>query len=405
MEEGDQEQKIFDTINSSGIRLTATDIIKNALYQHLIEITGNREEIAKYYKKTWEATFECDNDAVSYWNTEKTTGRLKRQNSELLLQSIAIIKEIFNYDNKEHTFAKLPDLYKDHVNKLDEQQTKKFISEIIDYANIYRDHILDFNNKETFEYNNDDLDEVEKRVTHILDKNDTSTFNPYILSIYKKYDGDNSKIIECLRDIESFVMRSLISKSSTKNFNKDCILFIKDTTGNAVKERIAKISDSDLKKGISEKVSNKLGTIILFWIELYRRLDKNYATKALQYNYTLEHVMPQKWEMNWKDVPYVDANGNVLPDNELSMEKRYTKVYSLGNMTLLNGRLNTSVSNNNLETKMKGDGRKKGVEKYASLSVTKDDIVEAIFHKGKIWNEQTITDREKALGDEIIKLW
>ena len=122
LEDEDNEQEIFDTINSSGIKLTSTDIIKNALYQRLIELTDNREMVTEYYKTTWEKTFELDEELLNYWNAEKTTGRLKRQNSELLLQAVSVITGIFNYDNKDHTFTKLPDLYKEHISNLNETE-------------------------------------------------------------------------------------------------------------------------------------------------------------------------------------------------------------------------------------------------------------------------------------------
>ena len=127
--------------------------------------------------------------------------------------------------------------------------------------------------------------------------------------------------------------------------------------------------------------------------------------KTLQYKYQLEHIMPQKWEENWSNVDYVDENGNVLPKDESSKKARYVKIYSLGNMTLLNGRLNASISNNNFNNKMEGVGKKKGIKKYSTLSVTKDDLVEKIYGENKTWNEQTIAEREADLGDEIVSLW
>lgn len=404
LDDNDQEQKIFDTINSSGVRLTSTDIIKNALYQKLIEFTNNSEKISEYYKKTWEETFEKDENIVAYWNTEKSMGRLMRQNSELLLQTVAIIKGIFDVE-KKHTIQQLADLYKKEIENYTEKQLYDFIEEITKYANIYKEHIPDFNGKENFEYNNTEIEAVEQRVLHILDKNDISTFNPYVIYILNTYAGQDSIIIEKLREIEKYVMSYLITKTPIKNFNKDCTTFINDKTGTEIKNRVNEFSDVQLKAGISANVSNKLGAEILFWIELKRRLDPKYDTKTLQFNYQLEHIMPQKWEQNWKSVSYVDDNGNILPDNDDSKNQRYQKVYSLGNMTLLNGRLNASISNNNFQKKMEGEGKKKGVIKYSSLSVTKDDLVENIYNQKKQWNEQTIHEREKYLGNEVVELW
>ena len=404
LDDNDQEQKIFDTINSSGVRLTSTDIIKNALYQKLIELTKDSDKIAEYYKRTWAETFEKDDSVVAYWNKEKSMGRLWRQNSELLLQTVAIIKGIFDVD-KKHTIQQLADLYKTEIEDYTEQQLYDFIEEITKYANIYKEHIPDFNGKENFEYNNTEIEAVEQRVLHILDKNDISTFNPYIIYIFNTYEGQDKVIIEKLREIEKYVMTYLITKKPTKNFNKDCTTFINDKTGNEIKNRLKDFTNAELKAGIVSKVSNKLGAEILFWIELKRRLAPKYDTKTLQFNYQLEHIMPQKWETNWSNVDYVDEQGNILQKNDDNKSRRYEKVYSLGNMTLLNGRLNASISNNNFQKKMEGDGKNKGVIKYSSLSVTKDDLVESIYNKGKQWNEQVIHEREKYLGNEVVELW
>ena len=404
LDDNDQEQKIFDTINSSGVRLTSTDIIKNALYQKLIELTKDSEKVAEYYKKTWAETFEKDDNLVAYWNAEKSIGRLMRQNSELLLQTVAIIKGIFDVD-KKHTIQQLADLYKSEIEDYTEQQLYDFIEEITKYANIYKEHIPDFNGKENFEYNNTEIEAVEQRVLHILDKNDISTFNPYIIYLFNTYEGQDKVIIEKLREIEKYVMTYLITKKPTKNFNKDCTTFINDKTGNEIKNRLKDFTNAELKAGIVSKVSNKLGAEILFWIELKRRLAPKYDTKTLQFNYQLEHIMPQKWETNWSNVDYVDEQGNILQKNDDNKSRRYEKVYSLGNMTLLNGRLNAAISNNAFKLKMKGDEKKSGVIKYSSLSVTKDDLVANIYDQNKEWNEKTIIEREKYLGNEVVALW
>ena len=402
LDDCDQEQKIFDTINSAGVRLTSTDIIKNALYQKLIEITKDSEKIANYYKETWAETFEKDDRTIAYWNTEKSIGRLMRQNSELLLQTVATIKGIFDFE-KKHTIQQLADRYKVKIGELNEQELYDFIKEITKYAKIYKEHIPDFIKTDNFEYNNNELESVEQRVLHILDRNDISTFNPYIIYIFNTFEGNDKLIIEKLRELEKYVMSYLITKTSIKNFNKDCITFINDKSGDEIRKRIKEFNNYQLEAGITEKVSNKLGAEILFWIELKRRLNK-YDTKTLQFNYQLEHIMPQKWEDNWKSVPYVDESGNELPDNENSKKLREKKIYSLGNMTLLNGSLNAEISNKNFKEKV-GDGVKKGIKKYSSLSITKDDIITSIYEQGKTWNEQTITERERNLGKEVVELW
>lgn len=404
LDDNDQEQKIFDTINSSGIRLSSTDIIKNALYQKMIEITHDEETVATYYKKTWEYIFEKDDDAILYWSSLKSIGRLMRQNSELLLQAVAIIKGIF--DVEKHTIHQMADLYKEEIINYDVNKLKALVEDIISYAQIYKDYILEFKEGEFFEFGNESLELVKLRLLHILEKNDISTFNPYIIYVAQKYKDNPDIIIKKFQELEKFVMCHLITKSSTKNFNKDCSFFINDKMGKTIENRIADFTENQLYDGISKSVSNNLGKVILFWIELKRRFDDSkFDTKLLQYNYQLEHILPQKWEKNWSSVLYVDEQGNILPDDMESRNLRYDKVYSLGNMTLLNGRLNSAISNNNFKIKMIGEGRKHGIIKYSSLSITKDDIVEKIYNNGVEWNEKAIIEREKNLGKEVVALW
>lgn len=402
LDENDKEQNIFDTINSAGVRLGATDIIKNALFQKLIEITKDEKKVIQYYEDTWERTFEKDEDTIAYWSIEKKIGRLKRPNSELFLQTFAVINGIF--DVEEHTIQQLSELYKARIKDLDENNLKNFISNITRCAEIYRKHIIDFNGKEDFEYNNDNLEDVEKRVSKILDSNDISTFNPYIVHLFTKYENKTDVIIEKLQELEKYVMGHLITKRSTKNFNKECKVFINDD--NEIKNRLQEFTPEELKAGITNNISNQIGTVLLFWIELRRRSVANrYDIKRLQYTYQLEHIMPQKWEENWSDVAYVDQDGNELQANEESKAIRRAKIFSLGNMTLLNGRLNAQISNDNFNIKMEGDRKKKGIKDYSALSITKTDIVEKVYEQQKQWNEQQIIVREAHLGDEVVALW
>jgi hypothetical protein len=145
---------------------------------------------------------------------------------------------------------------------------------------------------------------------------------------------------------------------------------------------------------------------LLFWIELRRReIDTKQSVKELKYNYSLEHIMPQKWEEHWKAVPVVDLNGQTLMHPDESKNERNLRIYSLGNMTLLNSSLNTSVRNYTIDRKIEGEGRKKGIRAYADLWITKEDILGPYDSGDKTWNEKKIYDRTRALGKEILRIW
>ena len=94
------------------------------------------------------------------------------------------------------------------------------------------------------------------------------------------------------------------------------------------------ISDFDVKNYLN-KTKDDAAKMILFWIELYRRKAPTYDIQDLEYRYTLEHIMPQKWEQKWKEVPIVDGNQVLDADSLEGKQFRNEAVQALGNKTLL----------------------------------------------------------------------
>lgn len=74
----EDEQQIFNTINSLGVNLTTSELLKNYFF--------SRDTISEYEAK-WAAVFEKDDDAKSYWDTEIETGRMKRAVIDIFFDS------------------------------------------------------------------------------------------------------------------------------------------------------------------------------------------------------------------------------------------------------------------------------------------------------------------------------
>jgi hypothetical protein len=396
LSEKEDEQAIFDTINSAGVRLSSADIIKNAFFQKALDMFDNAEEVETLYKEKWENVFSLDEDAINFWDTPRPTGRLMRDNIEILLHSISVIKGFFDPD--KHTLSDLSNLYKTYISKISKDELKKFVEEISKYATLFREKILVFNSSTLFNYQDNYA-----RLFHILNVCEISTFHPYILSLFFKYDNNETKLIEELHKVETFVVRRMITKSETKSYNKICKEFIKDNS--AIDTKLAEQTDEEVKNGLNSIV-NKNATLLLFWIELYRRaIDSKQSVKELKYNYSLEHLMPQKWEEYWSEVAIVDLEGNAISDKEIAKRERYSKIYQIGNMTLLNSSLNTSLRNYEFDRKINGEGRKKGIKDYAYLGITRFDVLTPYENGDKIWNEKKIIDRTESLANDIIKIW
>ena len=394
--ENDDEQSIFDTINSAGVRLSGADIIKNALFQKALDIIENQDDVLKLYKLHWDNIFSCDDDSKLFWDTPRSTGRLMRDNIEILLHSIAVIKNFFDPDR--HTLSDLSKLFKDYIGNLDEMSLISFIEEISEYAKLYREKIMTFEKSTLFSYENNP-----QRLFHILDVCEISTFHPYILSLFYKNRDDEQILNNKLLLLEKYIIRRMITKKETKSYNKTCKDFIKDN--DLIDKKINEITDSDILSAL-ENINNKNASLLLFWVELYRRhVDTKQSVKELKYNYSLEHIMPQKWEEFWSNIPVCGNDGNPIQDKELRKTIRTKAIYSIGNMTLLNSRLNTSLRNYKFDKKVEGEGRKKGIRHYCDLGITKDDIVLPYEQGSKSWDERNIYKRTKELGKELLEIW
>ncbi len=238
LSEKEEEQSIFVTINSAGDRLSGADIIKNVLFEKALDLFDNADEVEILYKEKWEDIFSIDEDAINFWDTPRATGRLNRDNIEILLLSISLIKGFFNPD--KHTLSDLTNLYKTYISNISKDDLKKFIEEISKYAKLFREKILVFDGFTLFSYQDNFA-----RLFHILSVCEISTFHPYILSLFYKYDNNETKLLRELHKVETLVVRRMITKSETKSYNKMCKEFIKDNS--SIDTKLAEQTNDEVK--------------------------------------------------------------------------------------------------------------------------------------------------------------
>jgi hypothetical protein len=95
--------------------------------------------------------------------------------------------------------------------------------------------------------------------------------------------------------------------------------------------------DAEFAKAFEQEIlSDQNAREILFLIALFDvstgRADVNSLSVG---NYSVEHMMPVKWELNWTD--------HEMARNEKA--ERNNKLRTLGNLTLVTGRLNSAMRN------------------------------------------------------------
>ena len=402
LDENDDEQEIFDTVNSLGKRLTNSDIVKNYLFQKLKTFAGTNEalinRVLAHYSKYWEKIF-IDGERRDFWDERISLGRITTTNLDAFLKDYGTIKGIY-VPSDGGGFDGLAKKYKEHIDSLNEESLTAFSIELSDYADTFYQIKKEYEECDDFR-----ISDSLNTTLLILDKLELSTFNPYILKLVKDNLPNRDKNLDAL---QKFIIQRFMWKASIKNYNKVCLSLLSSENPqnylNSYNEQTIDVVWNQFPVGL-KAIKNTPANLLLFIIEMIRRKqngEDNYAD-ALVFNKTLEHIMPQKWEKNWLTVPsyYLDDNEQyvVLENIEDIKKNRKSKIGSIGNMTLLTSKLNTSISNESFKNKIEG-GKHKGIKAFVGTLSVAQEIVDA-YNETQVWDERNIIEREATLFNEL----
>lgn len=398
----EDEQQIFDTINSLGVKLTTGELLKNYFF--------SKETIAQY-DQLWRPAFELDDDTRDFWEQDVTSGRIKRNNIEAFLSAYLQIKvqdpiyavkseDKVLYRRTEGLFNNYKSFLADYVatSEMDEytkkQKIDEFIYDLTQYSKLYRTCF----NAEAL------LSEVGStpsldRLNIIIYGLDGMTTIPYLMFIQKNVtdDSEKQKIYEYL---ESYLMRRIVCKTHNNNYSD---LFTENLIGQniqtveALKDYIEQKDPASslampnnlmVRKAFhNEIMPNKRAMGILYLIESKLRNSAMCSTAMLGFNsYSLEHLMPKKWRNNWGIA--------IDPDN------RDFTLQTLGNLAIITSSLNSAIRDADWDKKLAGTSSKGGLKKHAAGLVT----MEAVLNSTD-WDEGHISERADWLADKATEIW
>ena len=283
------------------------------------------------------------------------------------------------------------------------------INKIYSYGRVFKEHILDF--RENFKDESNPIcikhKEHVKRLLLILEVFDVKMFYPYILKRLFDVNGDirDTRLINDFKILESFIIRRRLSPKGVNDYAIKYNNILKDGVKHLIEMDLTNdnsiLSDNDIEIYINNITDDKTAKVLLFCIEMLWRDNGNYDITALEYKYTLEHIMPKSWQQFWFDVTITDKQGTVLdPMSEEGKHYRNLYIRSIGNMTLLTYSLNSGLKNADFKTKVEGRGEAKpGYRSHTSLRLTKE-IVDG-YYSDTVWDEDRIDKRAKRLLNVI----
>lgn len=385
-------QEIFETLNARGAQLTAADLIKNFVFQRLLEAGANVEGIYEQYWKDFETGF---------WETELNLGRLRYPRSSIFLNHFLIARTGEEIVAREvfHRFKS----FADHDANL---SMEEMLSQIYGLSHIYRRFVSAAEEKEG---NIDRLGLFVYR-TGVLE---SEVFKPLLLWLLdpEQPSVPGDQFIKSLEVLESWMVRRMLVRATTKGYNKiasDLITLLRRSAREVAGDTIElylrdQTADSTYWPDDAE-VRDELEGLVA-----YRRLRRGRlrmvieaiedhlrgfqgekhglgGQRVVRGKYHIEHVMPRKWQTNW---PLSDG---------LSEDEREGLIDSLGNLTLLTSKLNSKVSNGPW---LGTNGKQSGLEDHDVLFLNREVLKNSV----ELWNEESIRTRTAKLSEIIISIW
>lgn len=393
LDNDEDEQQVFNTINSLGVRLTTAELLKNYFFHR-----DNVEE----FDKNWVEVFEKDDESKMYWDQEFETGRIKRSLIDIFFDAyfqLFVLDPRFEVKPEDKiAYSRVDHLaksYQDFIANYCNGDKSVILENMSLYAKVFR---------ETF---NPDYCNIMMPAKSCVNRINVIVFGlkysvliPYILYVATKVDDEEEKN-KIYGILESYIMRRLVLHLSTKNYNRIVNSFILTETCSAASlaEKLRNAEDptnyfpdnAELLKGFNEsKLYNLHSKGVIYFIESAIRPSSSGIVLHGFNGYSLEHLMPKKWENNWPAC-----------DTEEEKNNRNSKLLTLGNLAIIPQALNASIRDSDWNTKKKGKGSDKpGLVACANGLLTLTDALSK-----EVWDESEIEKRAQWLYEQAAFLW
>lgn len=396
LEQSEDPQEIFETLNARGVRLTSADLIKNFLFQRLL-MEGEDDSAA--YNTYWH-TFESP-----FWERLISKGRYVEPRLAIFLGQFLVSRVA-----EEIKVEKVFDRFKRYVEEETTLSTLEILKQIHSVATTYEKIIVGSEKS-------DGALSVVERFVYRVHAMDTETVKPVLLHLLDPSlpEVPQDQIEKSLNALESWLVRRAVIRATSKNFNKmfpqlvgDLMDNDRSTAGTFVESFLRQQNadatywpdDSTVRKhlttsGIYSTLTRSRLRMILEGIEdEIRNPAKEHAATPQQWcergRLQVEHVMPNSWKANWP-----------LANSETE-DARKERINRIGNLTLLTPTKNAAVSNG----PWFGDNPKK--HKHALLKANTTFLMNGTLVDGTEadgWTINQIDRRCEIMTDYFLRIW
>lgn len=394
LDDTDDAQVIFETLNTGGEPLNAMDLVRNDVFHRAIR---RQEDVHALMRERW-SRFED-----KFWKQEAVQGRIRKPRIDFFLAHTLAAET-----GKEVPLGELYARYKAFVASQGFDSVDAELACLVRHAPTYM--------KLSNPTDTDELSALARQLTVF----DVSTAFPLVFVIAAADIADEDRAW-LFRRIDSYIVRRALCGLTPKNYNNTFVRLAGHLRSNGVSresfisgfadstgETVRFPSDDELRNAIQTRVQyGSLPTPRLRYIleELERASrDKYDETVGLRNDLTIEHVLPDKWAEHW---PLPDGSRSpmdyiVTADDPRrpAITSRQVVKHTLGNLTLLTPAGNPRLGNLPFTTLDAAIGMSKREALRASLLKMNQEIAAC-----EEWNESRIAARASRLADRAIARW
>lgn len=384
LEEDDNAQVIFETLNARGTDLNALDLTKNAVFA---DAQRQQLDTDALYADVWLPQLDD-----GYWRTGRRQGRLFRPTGELFLMHWLTMKS--------RELVPATELFPAFRRRVlaRNKDAGALIHELCSDATVMRS------------FDEMPKDSPEKLFFDRFEILDASVILPVILLLFRSPEVTVQRRRRALRILESWLTRRVLMRLQPKNYNRLAPRLVAKLSGDLehADDRLfdalvggeGEISrwpdDQELRTHLTTRAmygnvsSVRLG-MVLAGIEASLYSNK-VEIPDIPVSLSIEHLMPQEWEGHWA---ITGDNGQPLSDEERETieNEHWERLHKLGNLTIVTGPGNSSLSNYAWPQK------RAGLNEFSKL------LLNARLADEDTWTIEQIDGRTKWLTDRIIEIW
>jgi uncharacterized protein with ParB-like and HNH nuclease domain len=368
----DDPQRIFESLNSTGLELSQSDLIRNFILMDLPPRDQNR-----IYETIWNPIEENAKDIVKQQSLVSDFVR-----DYLTLRNKKI-------PNKSKVYAEFKNLYSNKKEEAYNQELENIKSLSVHYKKLVNPSVVnDLNIRRELEY----INRLEINVAY-----------PFLLQVFE--DADNGllstdDVIKILKLIQSYAWRRFIVGLPTNALNKIFMSLYADVDAEDYYESIARVllkkrgsakfpTNEDIKTALKDKdLYNTQSKNRNYLFELLENYNNREYVNTANEQITIEHIFPRNPNEDWSQ--------DLSPEEYFLFKEKYLN--TIGNLTLSGN--NGALGNKSFMAKkeMNTDGKEEG---YSYSRLWLNSYLKTLDG----WNVKHYEERLQLIYDRFISVW